>query len=448
MQHTIPLQCTDNIAVGCFVYILEPANEIGFAAIQRLCRHICLALADADIQGAVNDKEVVTSAVLQHLCIIGLACQAVVHQVLVVPQHAIGTYHPAVVKAADYDLLAQAADIDPIVRLVVGVNRLVVKRLFVCPLQMHESCCSHRPYCTCGIDLPAERSIAKALDASYLPLTVGLVQHAKARVTAGEHASVGQRLDLPEPLVGTEREHTRTIHDEQSSVMAAEHRAVYLAQAPHLPHTALDELERFACIRPDIQSLVGAVIVTRCGTLQHTQDGITGAEVRLLVAEILACGSQLHIIDTLIKPDPEVVATVECHGEDCIVLQPFFARYVAADLAVGSHHGYALQHSTQGYLVATHGKRIELVLTDESICLGAVGRDTRAVVLVQSAQVGTDQQTLFIQRLDATHLVAAEYIRAVNTVHARAGEQIQTIIRADIDSTAYLFGAEHAAGGR
>ena len=156
----------------------------------------------------------------------------------------------------------------------------------------------------------------------------------------------------------------------------------------------------------------------------------------------------MHIIDTLIKPDPEVVATVERHGEDRIVLQPFFARYVAAYLATGGHHGYALQHGAQGYLVATHGKRVELVLADERVCLGAVGRDTRAVVLVQSAQVGADQQTLFVQRLDATHLVAAEYIRAVNTVHACAGEQIQTIIRADVDSTAYLFGAEHAAGGR
>ena len=64
LQHTIPLQCTDNIAVGCFVYILKPANEIVFVAIQRLCRHICLALAYADIQGTVNDKEVVTAAVL------------------------------------------------------------------------------------------------------------------------------------------------------------------------------------------------------------------------------------------------------------------------------------------------------------------------------------------------------------------------------------------------
>ena len=168
--------------------------------------------------------------------------------------------------------------------------------------------------------------------------------------------------------------------------MAAEHRAAYLAQTPHLPHTALNELQGFAGIRLDVQCLVGAVIVTRCGTLLHAQGGITGAEVRLLVAEILACGSQLHIIDTLIKPDPEVVEAVERHGEDCIVLQPFFARYVAAYFAVGGHHGYALQHGTQGYLVATHGKRIELVLADESICLGAIGRDTRAVVLVQSAQ--------------------------------------------------------------
>ena len=85
------------------------------------------------------------------------------------PQHAIGTYHAAVVKAADYDLLAQAADIDPIMCLVVGVNRLTVKRLFVRPLQMNEPCSSHRPYCTCGIDLPAERCIIKALHPRYLP---------------------------------------------------------------------------------------------------------------------------------------------------------------------------------------------------------------------------------------------------------------------------------------
>ena len=114
-------------------------------------------------------------------------------------------------------------------------------------------------------------------------------------------------------------------------------------------------------------------------------------------------------------------------------------------MTVRIHDHNTLQHRTKCDGLLMYGEGVELVLANECIGIRTERSDLRTVVEEESTQIGSDKKARIVERLYASHLVATKYIRAVYAVHARAAEQVQSVVCTDIDSTAYLFGAEDAA---
>ena len=140
----------------------------------------------------------------------------------------------------------------------------------------------------------------------------------------------------------------------------------------------------------------------------------------------------MYVVDPLIQSNPKVALFIETHTENRIVLQSFAAGYIAIELTLLIDDHYTLQHRAQSYRVVMQGKGVQLVLLQERIRLRAERFDRSAVIYIQSSQIGGNEQSISIQRLYASHLILAQLIRTMYPVQSCAGQQVQSIIGADI----------------